>query len=102
MKRSGPYSGARIAVAEHLVDNERVKLQATTLNGMAIACLITSVIQNVFVNALNDQSKMSTVTLVSVSVGFGIVGFVLHILANLHLRNLREKTAETGVSNDTI
>jgi Na+/melibiose symporter-like transporter len=89
-------------VTEHLVHNERVKLRATTLNGMAIACLITSVIQNVFVNALNDQSKMSTVVLVLVSIGFGVVGFVLHILANLHLKNLREKTSETGVSHDTI
>ncbi len=89
-------------MTEHLVHNERVKLRATTLNGMAIACLITSVIQNVLVNGLNDQSSMSTLTLVSVSVGFGIVGFVLHFLANLHLKNLREKIAETGVSNDTV
>jgi Na+/melibiose symporter-like transporter len=89
-------------VIEHLVHNERVKLRASTLNGMAIACLITSVIQNVFVNGLSDQSKMSLVTLVSVSVGFGIVGFVLHFVANLHLKNLREKTIETGVSNDAV
>jgi Na+/melibiose symporter-like transporter len=89
-------------VTEHLVYNERVKLRATTLNGMAIACLITSVIQNIFVNGLSDQSQMSIVTLVSVSIGFGVVGFVLHILATLHLKNLREKATEIGVSNDTV
>lgn len=89
-------------MTEHLVYNERVKLRATTLNGMAIACLITSVIQSVFVNGLSDQTKMSIVTLVLVSVGFGIVGFVLHFLANLHLQNLREKTLETGILNDAV
>lgn len=89
-------------MTEHLVHNERVKLRASTLNGMAIACLITSIIQNVFVNGLSDQSKMSVVTLILVSVGFGIVGFVLYFLANLHLKNLREKTLKTGVLNDAV
>ncbi len=87
-------------MGEYLVHNERVKLQAAVLNGLAIACFITAFIQNVFVNGLGSGPQSSPVLFIAVSIGFGLVGLMLHFLAVRILGELKEKSVSIGVSND--
>jgi Na+/melibiose symporter-like transporter len=89
-------------VAEHLVHNERVKLKATTLNGMAIACFITAFIQNVFMNLLSTTPNVDNLAFFGIVFGFTIAGIILHFSASSLLNGLKEKDANLGGSHDPV
>jgi hypothetical protein len=75
-------------LAEHLVHNERVKLTATLLNGVAVVSLAVALIQNFFV-AATDPTKFGSTF--AIFVVFLNVGVVFHIIARQMLSALKEK-----------
>jgi hypothetical protein len=77
-----------IAVAEHLVHNERVKLTATLLNGVAVVSLAVALIQNFFVAATDPTKYGGTLAIFAVFLALGVV---LHLVARQMLSALREK-----------
>ena len=89
-------------MAEQLVHNERVKLKASALNGLAIACFITAFIQNVFLNALPTAAKISDIAFFGIVAGFSTVGLILHYTASQLLGDLKEKDTTQGGTNDPV
>jgi hypothetical protein len=75
-------------VAEHLVHNDRVKLTATLLNGVAVVSLAVAVIQNFFVAATDPTKFGGTAAIFLV---FLTLGIVLHLVARQILVALKEK-----------
>lgn len=78
-------------MAEHLVHNERVKLRAAVLNGLAIVCLATGVVQNVFVFGVGSINGQTISISPSIAILFVPIGFILHAIANSVLGDLKEK-----------
>jgi hypothetical protein len=78
-------------VVEHLVHNERVKLQASGLNGLAVVCLATGIVQNIFVFAVGSINGQGVTISPSIAALFLPTGMVLHVIANLLLGQLKEK-----------
>jgi L-asparagine transporter-like permease len=83
---------AVIAVTEHLVHNEQVKLTATLLNGVAVVAIAAAFVQNFFV-AATDPSKFGGNP--SVLMVFLFAGLFLHMVARQILRVLSEKEPVT-------
>jgi hypothetical protein len=81
-------------VTEHLVHNERVKLQAALLNGLAIVSIAAAVVQNIFVAAAQSQAGQGGQISLSIFVFFVPIGVMLHAGANMRLGSLKEKTEE--------
>jgi hypothetical protein len=81
-------------VTEHLVHDERVKLQAALLNGLAIVSIASGAIQNVFFEATQSQNGQEGVMSLSIFVLLVPFGVILHALANMRLGSLREKSEE--------
>ena len=79
-------------MVEHLVHNERVKLQATGLNNTAIALFISGVVQTVL-----EASRINTeVNVFSAVLGIALLTFAafLHRWALKVLGRLKEKEME--------
>jgi hypothetical protein len=70
------------------VHNERVKLTATLLNGVAVVSLAVAVIQNFFVAATDPTKFGGTAAIFLV---FLTLGIVLHLVARQMLVALKEK-----------
>jgi hypothetical protein len=82
-------------LAEHLVHNERVKLQATALNNTAIALFISGVVQAVIHwSRLESDFNVSSV---GVSLTLLVFAAFCHRWAFILLGKLREKEVEIGV-----
>jgi hypothetical protein len=81
-------------VTEHLVHNERVKLQATLLNTTAVALFVSGGIQTV----LDASRGHTTLNLGSAALGLVLwtVAFCLHRWAFMLLGTLREKEPEVS------
>jgi hypothetical protein len=81
-------------VTEHLVHNERVKLQATALNNTAIALFISGVVQAVIQwSRLESDFSVSSV---GVSLTLLVLAAFFHRWAFILLGKLREKEVEIG------
>jgi hypothetical protein len=81
-------------LTEHLVHNERVKLQAALLNGLAIVSIAAGVVQNVFVAAAQSQAGQGGQVSLSIFIFFVPVGGIFHALANFRLGQLKETTED--------
>jgi uncharacterized membrane protein len=81
-------------VTEHLVHNERLKLQAALLNGLAVVSIAAGFIQNVFHGATQNQAGLQGQASLSIFVFFVPVGVILHLAANMRLGDLKEKSEE--------
>ena len=81
-------------MAEHLVHNERVKLQATALNNTAIAMFVSGVIQT----ALEASRLSAEINVPSAAVGLSLWGFAafFHRCAFTLLSRPKEKEVETA------
>ena len=81
-------------MAEHLVHNERVKLQAALLNGLAIISIAAGAVQNIFIAATQSQAGQGGQISLSIFVFFVPIGVMLHVGANMRLGSLKEKPQE--------
>jgi hypothetical protein len=79
-------------MTDHLVHNERVKLTATLLNGVAVVCVAAAVVQNLFLAATRpiDGGGGS----LSVFVFFLLVSACLHGAALSTLGSLKIEIKE--------
>lgn len=75
-------------MTEHLVHNERLKLTASLLNGVAVVSLAVALIQNFFVAATDPTKYGGTFAIFIV---FLSVGIFFHMIARQMLSALREK-----------
>jgi hypothetical protein len=78
-------------VIEHLVHNERVKLTAALLNGLAVVCIASGIVQNLFVMATDATGRGGNIAFLLLFVS---VGIALHLTATRRLADLKEKTTE--------
>jgi uncharacterized membrane protein len=78
-------------VTEHLVHDERVKLQAAGLNGLAIVCFATGVVQNIFVFAVGSMRGEVDGLNPAIALFFVFSGVILHLAASYVLGALKEK-----------
>ena len=81
-------------MTEHLVHNERVKLQAALLNGLAVVSIAAGVVQNIFIAAAQSQAGHGGQVSLSIFIFFVPIGVMLHVGANMRLGGLKEKSQE--------
>jgi Na+/melibiose symporter-like transporter len=77
---------------EHLVHNERIKLRAALINGVAIAALVAAFVQALFFDVIG--SVPSGINLVPLVLVLAVIGVALHLIAAISLGSLREKGLE--------